>query len=76
MCDDMRVAVQGALARLGEPRAVDAPSLIEIDLDLHPVYEARYGEFVPVLLLGDMETGEEICHYHFDEQKWHRRLAA
>jgi len=34
-----------------------------IDVDLHPDLEARWGEWVPVLLHGE----RELCHYHLDE---------
>ena len=36
-----------------------------IDLDAHPELEARYGEWVPVLLDGEVE----ICHYFLDQAK-------
>jgi len=47
-----------------------AAHLREIDLDEHPALEVRYSEWVPVLLLGSAESGVEICHYHFDRDKW------
>ena len=34
-----------------------------IDVDQHPDLEARWGEWVPVLLHGE----HELCHYHLDE---------
>ena len=34
-----------------------------LDVDEHPALEARWGEWVPVLLHGD----QELCHYHLDE---------
>ena len=34
-----------------------------LDVDEHPALEARWGEWVPVLLHGD----HELCHYHLDE---------
>ena len=37
----------------------------EIDIDTHPALEARYGDLVPVLLLGSVD-GRELCHYHLD----------
>jgi hypothetical protein len=40
-------------------------SLDIVDVDAHPELEARYGEWVPVLLDGEME----ICHYFLDQAK-------
>ena len=37
-----------------------------IDVDADPALEARYGELVPVLLLGDPADGVELCHYRLD----------
>ena len=34
-----------------------------IDVDQRPDLEARWGEWVPVLLHGE----HELCHYHLDE---------
>ena len=67
LCDEMRVAVGAALRGSGLTAAV---KLVEIDLDLHPALEDRYSEWVPVLLAGSAESGVEICHYHFDPEKW------
>lgn len=41
--------------------------LTEIDLDDFPEWEDKFGIRVPILMSGDFPTGEEICHYHFDE---------
>jgi len=59
LCDDMR----GALAPLLAGRSV---TLVELDVDADPALEARYGELVPVLILGDPDSGTELCHYHLD----------
>lgn len=67
LCDEMRVAVQAALQ---DCALEGAAHLREIDLDEHPALEVRYSEWVPVLLLGSAESGVEICHYHFDRDKW------
>ena len=44
-----------------------------IDIDQYPALEAKYGDKVPVLLLGNSEANDatqtEICHYFFDEAK-------
>jgi hypothetical protein len=37
----------------------------EIDVDANPMLEARFGELVPVVLLGSVD-GMELCHYRFD----------
>jgi hypothetical protein len=59
LCDDMRAALVPLLAG----RAV---ALVELDVDADPALEARYGDLVPVLLLGDAASGAELCHYHLD----------
>jgi hypothetical protein len=40
-------------------------SLDIVDVDADPELEARYGEWVPVLLDGEVE----ICHYFLDHMK-------
>jgi hypothetical protein len=59
LCDDMRAALAPLLAG----RAV---TLIELDVDADAALEARYGDLVPVLLLGDAASGTELCHYRLD----------
>ncbi len=61
LCDDMLAA----LTLLVEGRDVE---VAVIDVDAHPELEARYGEFVPVLLAGDPREGDavELCHYRLD----------
>ena len=68
LCDDMRAALAAALVAAGE--AGRSAEIVEIDLDACPALEDRFSEWVPVLLLGEPETGVEICHYHFDPGKW------
>jgi glutaredoxin len=63
LCADMRAAVEPWRSRLGL-------ELVEVDVDEHPELEARLGEKVPVLAVGD----EEICHYFFDEEAFKRCL--
>jgi hypothetical protein len=59
LCDDMREALV--------PLATSAGAqVVELDVDAHPPLEARYGERVPVLLLGDAHDGVELCHYALD----------
>jgi len=38
-------------------------TLATVDLEDHQDLEARYGEWVPVLMAGTTE----LCHYHLDE---------
>ena len=53
-----------------------ATEVVELDVDAHPALEARYGDLVPVLVLGDPQTGRELCHYHLDADVVRRALAA
>ena len=46
----------------------------EIDVDAHAALEARYGDRVPVLLVGDTE-GREVCHYHLDRARLAKALS-
>lgn len=59
LCDDMR----GALLPLA--RASGA-KVVEVDVDADPALEAKYGELVPVLLMGGVADGVELCHYTLD----------
>jgi hypothetical protein len=68
LCEDMRRAL-APLAR--RARA----AIVEIDVDADPALEARYGERVPVLLLGPPDGGEELCHYHLDTARVQAALA-
>lgn len=68
LCEEMRAALDAALVSAGVTGR--SAYIVEIDLDAHPELEDRFSEWVPVLLLGDAETGVEICHYHFDRHRW------
>jgi len=64
LCDDMRVALEPIARRHGA-------EVVEIDVDADPALDAHYGERptpflerVPVLLLGTVLDGTELCHYH------------
>jgi len=59
LCDDMREALRPIIAG-------HQVEVVEIDVDVEPALENRYGELVPVLFLGDAATGRELCHYHLD----------
>ena len=65
LCDDMR----SALAPLAAAAGV---TIEEIDVDSDPLLEARWGEYVPVLLAGD----RELCHYRLDRAALAKHLAA
>ncbi|HET9338040.1 MAG TPA: glutaredoxin family protein [Casimicrobiaceae bacterium] len=66
LCDEMR----DALAPLA---AAHGATIVERDVDADATLEARWGEWVPVLLAGDAEHGIEVCHYVLDRA---RALAA
>ena len=59
LCDEMR----DAAAPIARAHGV---ALAEVDVDAHPELEARYGDLVPVLLLGGPDDGAELCHYRLD----------
>ena len=63
--------MRDALAPLA---ATGGASVTEIDIDAHPALEARYGDLVPVLLLGGVD-GRELCHYHLDRARVASALA-
>ena len=44
-----------------------------IDVDADPSAEARFGDLVPVLLLGSID-GVELCHYRLDRTRVARAL--
>jgi hypothetical protein len=67
LCDDMRAAV----APLAELHRI---GVVELDVDADAGLEARYGERVPVLLLGAPADGIELCHYTFDRARVERAL--
>jgi hypothetical protein len=68
LCDDMRVAIAPLAARFGA-------TVIELDVDADAGLEERYGERIPVLLLGSPLEGVELCHYTLDSAAVHRSLA-
>ena len=65
LCDDM-------LAALTQHPLQGEFSVQVVDVDADPIYEARYGTLVPVLLDGETE----ICHYHLDVQRLDAHLRA
>ena len=68
LCDDMRVALAPLAAAAGA-------SVTEIDVDAEPALEERFGERVPVLLIGAID-GVELCHFHLDATRVTKALAA
>lgn len=64
LCHDMEVAVVPLSREFGATVTV-------LDVDADPELEARYDEWVPVLLHGAVE----LCHYHLDESKIREYLA-
>jgi glutaredoxin-like protein DUF836 len=68
LCDEMRAALAPLAAAAGARVA-------EIDVDSAPALEERFGERVPVLLLGAID-GPELCHYHLDATRVTKALAA
>jgi hypothetical protein len=64
LCDDMRTALEPLLAEFGARLDV-------VDIDSDPQLEARYNEWVPVLV----RDGVELCHYHLDEARVRAALA-
>lgn len=46
-----------------------------VDVDTDPALEAQWGDFVPVLFLGEPQRDHELCHYHLDADRLRRALA-
>lgn len=65
LCDELREG----LLRLAVGRDV---VLEELDVDASPELEARFGERVPVLLDGPVDSGRELCHYFLDAERVRR----
>jgi hypothetical protein len=68
LCDEMRAGLHPLAAAAGA-------RVTEIDVDAHPALEARYGDLVPVLLLGS-QSGTELCHYRLDPARVAQALRA
>ena len=62
LCDTMRDA-------LGPLALAHSAMVQEIDVDAEPELEAMYGDLVPVLLHGDVDQGQVLCHYHLDRAR-------
>jgi hypothetical protein len=61
LCDEMRDALAPIAARYRS-------AVVILDVDSDAELEERYGERVPVLLLGSPSAGVELCHYTLDAQ--------
>jgi Glutaredoxin-like domain (DUF836) len=68
LCDDMRDALAPLARKAGA-------TIQELDVDADPALEALYGERVPVLLLGDVDDAQVLCHYHLDRARVTEALA-
>lgn len=55
LCDDMLSGLQALQSELAFDIAL-------VDVDSEAGLEARFGEWVPVLMHGE----QELCHYHLD----------
>ena len=62
LCDTMRNALMPLAAAHGA-------KVRELDVDADPALEAAYGDLVPVVLLGDVDDGQVLCHYHLDRAR-------
>ena len=69
LCDTMRDA-------LGPLALAHGATVVEIDVDAEPDLEVMYGELVPVLLHGDVDQGQVLCHYHLDRARVVQALAS
>jgi hypothetical protein len=67
LCDELRDALRPLADAAGA-------SVSEVDVDADAALEARFGDLVPVLLLGDAD-GVELCHYRLDTARVARALA-
>lgn len=64
LCHDMEVALRLLAEEFGARVTI-------LDVDADPDLEARYDEWVPVLLHGETE----LCHYFLDEAKTREYLS-
>lgn len=62
LCDTMRDALTPIARKHGA-------TIQELDVDADPVLEEIYGERVPVLLLGEVDDAQVLCHYHLDRAR-------
>jgi len=67
LCDDMLDALEPLAKRFGA-------RIVVRDVDADDELERRYGERVPVLLLGSPPSGRELCHYKLDAEAVLRAL--
>ncbi len=62
LCDEMRDAVHPVAQRHGA-------AIIEVDVDAYPDLETKFGDAVPVLMLGAPADDVELCRYRFDRER-------
>ncbi len=68
LCDAMRDEAAPIAARHGF-------GIVDVDLDAHPEWESRFGERVPVLLLGPAPDGKPLAELALDAVALDRALA-
>jgi hypothetical protein len=69
LCDEMLAAVTPLAAARGA-------KVVVVDVDADPALDAKYGDLVPVLFLGEPGRGIELGHYHLDSAHVDAALAA
>jgi glutaredoxin len=67
LCDDMKATIQRVAQALRQPIAIE-----EIDISADPELERRYGEEIPVLLVG----GRKAAKYRITDGELTRILRA
>jgi hypothetical protein len=66
LCHDVRATIHRGLAAAG----LGLADLAEVDVDTDPELAARFGDWVPVVVV----DGVELAHYRLDEDRFVRAL--
>lgn len=66
LCDDMLLVLNDYLDTHLLPYSLEI-----IDITDNADLEKKYGRLIPVL----HESGNEICHYFFDEKRWNEYIS-
>lgn len=66
LCHDVRATIHRGLAAVG----LGSADVAEVDVDTDPELAARYGDWVPVVVV----DGVELAHYRLDEDRFVRAL--
>jgi hypothetical protein len=66
LCHDVRATIHRGLAAAG----LGLADLAEVDVDTDPALAARFGDWVPVVVV----DGVELAHYRLDEERFVRAL--